>query len=136
KDAFEGKLFKRNLDWAVLGLALLVGGLWLTATAMGLAAGIAGPLLVFGLGAVAAVLFFLFMRQGARGGLRIGWSICAAIAGVLVILMSLPIAVAGLKMTGPLPLLGPLLAVPVALTAFKWLAAPTAEGRRVLDYVA
>jgi uncharacterized membrane protein len=35
-----------------------------------------------------------------------------------------------------LPLLIPLLALPVVLTAFAWMAAPTREGRAVLDRIA
>lgn len=136
KAQFDGTMFKRNLDWAAMGLALVVGGLWLTATAMGLAAGVAGKWLVIGMAGVAALLFFLFLRQDARGGLRTLWTILAGIAGVIVVVVSLPIALAGVEMTGPLPLLGPLLALPVALTAFKWMAAPTPEGRKVLDRVA
>ncbi|URD61633.1 DUF2207 domain-containing protein [Sphingomonas sp. KRR8] len=136
KERFDGKLFKRNLDWAIIGLALVLGGMWLTATAMGLAAGVAGGWLMMGLGALAATLFLLFLRQGARGGMRTLWTILAGIAGVVVLFVSLPIALAGVEMTGPLPLLGPLLAVPLALSAFKWLSAPTAEGRKTLDAIA
>ena len=136
REAFDGKLFKRNLDWAVMGLALVIGGLWLTATAMGLASGIGGPWLVLGMGGVAALLFLLFLRQGARGSLRIMWTIASALVGASVVAVTLPIALAGVEMTGPLPLLGPLLALPLALTAFKWMAAPTLEGRKVLDRVA
>jgi len=136
KEQFDGKLFKRNLDWAGMGLALVIGGLWLTATAMGLAAGVAGKWLLTGLAGLAALLFLLFLRQDARGGMRTLWTVLAGISGVLVVLVSLPIALAGVEMDGALPLLGPLLALPVALTAFKWMAAPTPEGRKVLDRVA
>jgi uncharacterized membrane protein YgcG len=141
KKLYEGRLFVRNQDWALRGLGIMIAALILPAAALvlsvpedypGSEAILAGAALAL---LVAAFPCYLLSRE--RGS-------AMAMAGrMLAILLGLGGLVAGVVTIGNalesgriLPLLVPLLALPVVLTAFRWMAAPTREGRAVLDRIA
>ncbi len=137
KERYEGKLFHKNWGWAVTGILLLVGALWLTAAAV-VAATDGGQIWLIGVGivmlALAAILVALMQGTSQTGKclLTIGAFLCGAIAFAT----GGPILIQALNSGWWQPLVLPLLALPVALSAFAWIDAPTKEGRAVLDRIA
>jgi len=137
KERYEGKLFHKNWGWAIAGIILLVGALWLTAAAV-VAATDGGQVWLIGVGigtlALAAILVALMQGRSSTGKclLTIGAFICFAIA----LATGAPILGQALSTGWWQPLVLPMLALPVALSAFAWIDAPTKEGRAVLDRIA
>ncbi|HEX8482282.1 MAG TPA: DUF2207 domain-containing protein [Allosphingosinicella sp.] len=148
KRKYEGRLFVRNQVWAVRGLVLMVGALALPAAADLLSApGDYGPNDI--LAAVAALLLpaaalaLYFLASGKAGAMAMSAKISAAFLGVIGVIagaVTIGNSVEGIFAYGEgmrlIPLALPLLALPVVLTAFSWMAAPTREGRAVLDRIA
>jgi uncharacterized membrane protein YgcG len=138
-EAYKGKLFLTNLGWAWAGL-------WLMLAAMMLVGGMlisADPFADPGDGAVAWLGLGLFLvalglaprarRSGAGGWIALIVSILAGLAGLFLLVGMLALAdSAGLV----LPILSPLLALPLVMSAFWWMAAPTKEGRSTMDSIA
>ena len=141
KGLYEGRLFVRNQVWAIRGMVLMLTALIVPAAAVLLSAPDD-----YGRGDVAvaaAALLLLSASIGlywlSRGPLH-AMSIAAKILAVFLAVIGM---VAGVVTIGNafesgriVPLLIPLLALPVVLTAFSWMAAPTREGRAVLDRIA
>ena len=72
-------------------------------------------------------------RSGAGGWIALAASVVAGALGLFMLFGLLAFASdAGLL----LPVLSPLLALPLAISAFWWMAAPTREGRAVMDKIA
>ena len=137
KEHYEGKLFHKNWGWAIAGIILLVGALWLSAAAV-VAATDGGQIWLIGVGigtlALAAILVALMQGTSSTGKclLTIGAFICFSIA----LATGAPILGQALSTGWWQPLVLPILALPVALSAFAWIDAPTKEGRAVLDRIA
>ena len=137
--AYKGRLFLNNLGWAWAGLALILAMVAFVGATLLSADPFAGPndapaaWLCVGLFLVA---LGTAPRVGRPGGLR--WlalciSIVAGLFGLLMLFGLLSFASdAGLLV----PVLSPLLALPLAISAFWWMAAPTREGRAVMDRIA
>ena len=137
-ELYEGTMFKRNLGWSGFGLLLVLLGLWFPA-ALTVAVnstlfemGWATPAIAL---ALLALVFILFRVGTPRST---GWWA----ARVIAVLLCLPLLVfAGSTIVlaleaGPvIPVLLPLLSLPVAISAFWWMAAPTREGRAVMDRI-
>jgi uncharacterized membrane protein YgcG len=148
KREHEGRLFVRNTIWAVRGLVLMVAALAVPAAAVLLsAAGDYGRndilVAVAALVLPAAALAFYYFSGGRYGTTAISAKIAAAFLGVIGLIagvVTIGNAVEGVFAYGEarrlIPLALPLLALPVVLTAFSWMAAPTREGRAVLDRIA
>ena len=147
KRNYEGRLFVRNQIWAVRGLGLTVGALALPAATVLLSApddygrndilvAVAALLLP------AAALGLYFLSGGKAGAMSMSAKISAVFLGVIGLvagIVTIGNAIEGLvdgEMQRLIPLALPLLALPVVLTAFSWMAAPTREGRAVLDRIA
>jgi uncharacterized membrane protein len=137
KARYEGKLFKRNYGWAAAGLVVFFAALWLAAAAIALASGFA-TWLTIGVAAgaaLAAVLFMLAQRQGsARGGCVL--HALAAICGFSALALGAPLFMDALASGWWFPLVLPALSLPIVVSAFFWISAPTVEGRKVLDHIA
>jgi uncharacterized membrane protein YgcG len=136
KNEYEGKLFRRNLGWAAAGLLLFAAVFWLTCAAV--AAATYGSELwqigvVVGSLLVAALLWIAF-HDSAVGKCLLTLVGMAALA--VAFFVGMPVLAAALSSGWWLPLILPLLAVPIVLSAFWWIAAPTSEGRKVLDHIA
>jgi uncharacterized membrane protein YgcG len=137
KSKYDGKLFKRNLSWAAVGLALFLAALWLAAACVALASGFADPV-TFGVAigaAVAAVLFLLLQRTSGTAGKWL-FGLVGALFAFGAASLGLPLFFQALGSGWWFPLLLPALALPIVLSAFWWMAAPTIEGRRILDHIA
>ncbi len=137
KSRFEGKLFKRNYGWAGAGLALFIAALWLAAAAITIATGVVSPvniLAALGAGA-AAILFMLFQARLLTGGKCLFVALGFLFAfGALAI--GVPIFAQAVATGWWFPLILPALALPIVVSAFWWMSAPTPEGRKVLDHIA
>lgn len=137
KTAYEGKLFNRNWGWAVAGMALFVAALWLTSAAVVAATGVVAVnqlLAALGAAAVTVVLAIFIHQAGAVGK-------CVLVLGIFVfgaaaLATGFPIIVAALSTGWLAPMALPMLAIPLVASAFFWIAAPTREGRAVLDRIA
>ncbi len=148
KRNYEGRLFVRNRVWAVRGLVLMVGALALPAAVSLLSSpgdygrndllvAIAALLLP------AAALGLYYFSGGRYGAMAMSAKVSAAFLGVIGLVagaVTIGNSVEGIFAYGEgmrlIPLALPLLALPVVLTAFSWMAASTREGRAVLDRIA
>jgi len=90
-----------------------------------------------------AALGLYLLSRGSGSARSMGGRMLAALFGVLGLvagIVTIGNAVEGIAADGDIvglvPLLIPLLGLPVVLTAFSWMAAPTREGRAVLDRIA
>jgi uncharacterized membrane protein YgcG len=138
-DAYKGSLFLTNLGWAWAGLALMLAMMALIGAMLLSADPFAGPndapaaWLCVGLFLVALGAAPRARRSGAGGWIALGVTVVAGALGLFMLFGLLAFASdAGLL----LPVLSPLLALPLAISAFWWMAAPTREGRTVMDRIA
>lgn len=133
---YEGKLFKRNIGWAAAGLLLFAALFWLTCAAVA-AATYAAMLwqigVVVGSLLVAALLWLAFHDSAVSKCLL---TLVGMVALAVAFVVGLPVLAAAFDSGWWLPLILPLLAVPLVLSAFWWIAAPTGDGRTVLDHIA
>lgn len=141
KKLYEGKLFVRNQIWAVRGLVLMAVALILPATAVVLSAPevydkgaltVAAAALLL----MAAALILYFLSRGRAGAMAVTGKIVAVFLGIGAVGTGAVSFGNALESGRFVPLLIPLLGLPVVLTAFWWMAAPTREGRAVLDRIA
>jgi uncharacterized membrane protein YgcG len=136
KDKYEGKLFRRNLGWAAAGLLIFAAAFWLTCAAVAAATygGVMWQIgVVIGSLLVVALLWIAF-HDSAVGKCLL--TLIGMIALAIAFAVGMPVLNAALQSGWWLPLALPLLAAPIVLSAFWWIAAPTREGRTVLDHVA
>ena len=137
KKRYEGKLFHRNWGWALAGIVVFIVALWLTAAAVVSATGILDTTMVLvALGALVttAMLLMLIQEVGTVGKCLIVAGIMAF--GALAMATGFPVMTAAFASGWLLPLALPLLGLPLVISAFFWIAAPTREGRAVLDRIA
>jgi len=143
ESAFLDRTFHLNKGWAWAGLALLGGAMLFVALVVALtdpyaADGAWGPP-ALGLALLAAALTAGIRSRLAAPGrswllalIAIGF---AAGAAFMLFTAYIVAADSGEAMT-VVKMLSPLLALPLALSAFRWMAAPTREGRRLMDEIA
>jgi uncharacterized membrane protein YgcG len=137
KAKYEGKLFKRNYGWAAAGLGVFIAALWFAAASVALASGFATPLTIgVAIGAAVATLLFILAQQEMRSGGKCLINALAVLFGFGALALGAPLFLEALSTGWWFPLLLPAIALPVVLSAFWWISAPTAEGRQVLDHVA
>jgi uncharacterized membrane protein YgcG len=137
KAKYEGKLFKRNYGWAAAGLTVFIAALWFAAASVALASGFATALTIgVALGAaLAAVLFALAERQKGSSGSCLFHSL-AFLFGFGALALGAPLFMEALATGWWFPLLLPALSIPIVISAFWWISAPTVDGRKVLDHIA
>jgi uncharacterized membrane protein YgcG len=138
--AYLDKTFHTNKGWAWTGLVLVMAAMLFVGAVIALTdpygARNAWSAPVLGLVAVVAGLV-AGLRSRFAGPGRSWWlaalSLLLIIGGGFMLAGTFAVASdAGLI----LPMLVPLLILPFALTAFSWMAAPTLEGRRIMDEIA
>lgn len=133
---FADHLFHRNTGWAFGALAVWALALVMTAAAIAYGDGMvpayyaAAPALFL----LAGVLLWAFLpKSGGAGCLMKAIPFVVAGVGVLLGFPLLPMAIS----TGNwIPIAIAAIGLPLALSTFKWIDAPTAEGRAVLDRIA
>jgi len=138
-EAYKGRYFLSNKGWAWAGLALmfammaLVGAI-LFAVDPDSEPGSAGvAVLALGLLLVALGVAPRGAKAGAGGWIAITITALAGLGGLFFLFGTLAVA-SGTGQT--LAILSPLLALPLVVSAFWWMAAPTREGRTVMDRIA
>jgi uncharacterized membrane protein YgcG len=137
KEKYEGRMFNRNYGWAAAGLLMFVAAIWITAAAVVVATDGAE---LWRIGAtLGAITVAVMLSLVIHGSSTVGKCLFSAIAlGALAVAASLgfPIFVDALNSGWLWPLLIPALALPLVISAFWWIAAPTSEGRGALDRIA
>ena len=137
KSGYEGKLFNRNWGWALAGMALFFAALWLTAAAVVAATGVLDLTMVLvALGAIVTTMLLLLLIQTASTVGKCLFVLGAFLFGALAVGTGMPVFAAAFESAWYAPLILPLLGLPLAISAFFWIAAPTREGRAVLDRIA
>ncbi|MES2097154.1 MAG: DUF2207 domain-containing protein [Pseudomonadota bacterium] len=136
---YSGVTFEKHSDVAARGLlamlvAVLFASLIALATSQTATAGeVSLPLLAAG-GALGMYGLYGVSKRSSGGGKFMAW------AGIVILLMLTGLfafaAIADALSASKFAVLIPLLMLPVALTAFAWMYAPTVEGRRVMDQIA
>jgi uncharacterized membrane protein YgcG len=137
KSDFEGKLFKRNWGWALAGGVVFLAALWLTSAAVVAATGVLELTRVLvAVGAIVTTAILLMLMQEMEGSTK--WIVALAAFGFAALAFSVGAPFIGLAFGSGwlMPLALPLIAVPLVISAFFWIAAPTREGRAVLDRIA
>ena len=137
KEMYEGKLFNKNWGWAIAGVVLLIAAVWIAAAAVVASYGLSDLMMVgtsVGLFALAAVLVLLIHQF--RGAGKCLLTILAFIVGATALALGAPMIPLALESGWWLPVVLPLLSIPLAVSAFMWIDAPTKEGRGVLDRIA
>jgi uncharacterized membrane protein YgcG len=137
KGQYEGKLFTRNYGWAATGLLAFVAAFWVTAAAV-VAATNGTEIWQIGvtLGAIIVAVILSFVIHDSSGLGKCLFSMIAFGAVAIAFFTGAPIITDALHSGWVLPLLIPALALPLVISCFWWIAAPTREGRLVLDRIA
>jgi uncharacterized membrane protein YgcG len=136
KVRYDNKLFKRNVGWAAAGLFLFGVVFWLACAAV--VAATYGAVLwqvgvVAGSFAVAGLLWLAF-HESTTGKCLL--TLVGLAALVVAYSVGMPTFFEAIGSGWYLPLILPALAAPLVISAFWWIAAPTEEGRAVLDHIA
>jgi uncharacterized membrane protein YgcG len=136
KARYQGKLFNKNWGWAFAGLALLAASLWIVATAVAAASGLALTEMLVPVGAaLTAGLLLLYVQMASK----VGQCFLTVIAFAFIALAGAtggPVLFQAVLTGWWQPFALPLLSVPLIVSAFFWIDAPTREGRAVLDRIA
>ncbi|HEX8534320.1 MAG TPA: DUF2207 domain-containing protein [Allosphingosinicella sp.] len=140
--AYDGKLFIHNRAWAAAGIPLLLGAMWLAAIAI-----IAtdpelpdrnGSLAIGGVTVVPAILAYLCYRLTKRQGTAarvLGW-LGAALFALAALALAAVTCILAAENERLLPLVIPFAAIPLMMSGFWWMSAPTRTGREVMDRIA
>lgn len=134
---FAGVAFNRNLGWAFAAIGVWGAALWATAAVILVADGLPeakmalASAVMFGL---AALIWGMIPRaSGTKGCLYNAIPVILVAIGALLALPTIPAALS----TGRwIPLGIAAAGLPIALSTFGWIDAPTREGRAMLDRIA
>jgi uncharacterized membrane protein YgcG len=137
KTRFEGKLFHRNWGWALAGVVVFLAALWLTAAAVVAATGVLEVTQVLvALGAILTTALLLLAVQSMEAVGKCLAVVLILAFGALAVSVGAPVVAAAFQTGWLVPLALPLVGLPLVISAFFWIAAPTREGRAVLDRIA
>jgi uncharacterized membrane protein YgcG len=137
KARFEGKAFNRNWGWAIAGLLLWLAAIWLSAAAV-LAATDGADLWPIGVAlgaAVTAGLFAVLVQQSQAVG-KCLFAGLAFVFGAIALGTGMPVLAQAFTTGWLLPMAIPGVAIVLVVSGFFWMAAPTREGRAMLDRIA
>jgi uncharacterized membrane protein YgcG len=136
-EAYDGKMFLRNYGWIGAAVAIFIASLWFTASAVVWAEGASTRLLVLFSAAgfaIAALVFHAAPNEKSTG--RCLLHLIAAIVGGIAVVLAFPVIPDALTTGNWVPLAIPFIGLPLVISSFFWMSAPTREGRRVLDRIA
>jgi len=143
KHAYLGTLFLTNKGWAWAGLVLMLAAMLFVGTVVEAVdpdaerGAIFVPWLGF-LSMIGAVWAGKYSRLAITGGSI--WiaalSILLGVGGLAFVVMAFALIADSGVVGFILAMLSPLLALPLVLSAFWWMAAPTKEGRKAMDEIA
>jgi uncharacterized membrane protein YgcG len=138
KGSHEGYLFVRNREWAWVGLVVLAAAMLIVASAIALSDFYLTPfertVPVIGLGLMALALFLRWRR--VKGWLLNTLFAACVLGGAALLVISFIALSQAVPFSSWGWMLAPLIALPVVLSAFAWMSAPTREGRAVMDRIA
>lgn len=135
-----GPLFKKHTDvaaWGLVGVmaAILFAALIAIATRIPAASSAEISMPIFGGGCMILTWWLRKVAQRTKGAAMVFAWIGVVAAGGFALLFAFGSVMDALS-AGTFAVLLPLLTLPVALTAFAWMYAPTVEGRRMMDQIA
>ena len=140
ESAYLNTLFRANKGWAWAGLVLISIAVLAVSLVMFLTDTFLDRLYALvPLAGIAVMAGAIRVGRNSRLGspdgsmLRAGLAIAVASVGEILLVAALALSV---ENTNVLPMAIPLLALPLALSAFSWMAAPTEAGRAVMDEIA
>jgi uncharacterized membrane protein YgcG len=137
KTGYEGRLFNRNLGWAAAGLMLFFAAIWVAAAAIVAATrGAEAWLIVVTLGALLIAAMLSATRKGSSTAGKCLISAISFVAVLIAFAAGMPIFGEAIATGWWQPLVIPALALPIVISSFWWIAAPTKAGRAVLDQIA
>ena len=136
KKRYEGTLFNKNWGWAFAGVLLFVAAIWLVAAAIVGAMGLDVTAVLIPLGAAVVVALLLWWIQSATAVGKCLAMLIVFVFGALAIATGAPVFFQALATGWWLPFALPALTLPLVLSAFAWIDAPTKAGRAVLDRIA
>lgn len=136
KEKFDGTAFHRNTGWALAAVGVWVLSAILTAAAVAYGEGIAP--LSFALAPVGLILaaFAAWKLRPANSAIGCIFSAIPVILAGIGVVIGFPLVPLALTSGNWIPLLIALAGLPLALSTFKWVDAPTVEGRAMLDRIA
>jgi hypothetical protein len=136
--AYKGTLFVGNLTWAWIGIAVVVAAMLLIATAVAFSdlymTAFERGIPASGLALALAALLIL-SRHPKGWGLPTLAAACI-VGGIVLLIFSFVFIGQAVPFGSWGWMLAPLLALPLVVSAFAWMAAPTREGRAVMDRIA
>lgn len=140
KEAYSGKLFVDNRDWAVLGMVAIPALMLAVAILAILFDPSSGPAAQFllpiaGVLLLAGCWWLYGVTKRTKGGVKIIAWIGLALLGIGGLIFTFSTVMAALA-GGAFAVLLPALLVPLAISAYWWMYAPTVEGRAVMDRIA
>lgn len=143
QDAYQGKLFLKNLGWAWIGMMFMLAAILFVGMMIALSDIYAGageralPAAGFAM-MIGAVIVGVNSRAARKDGswLRAAFAVLLGLGGTAFVALAFVLAVQNEEFGVWVWMLVPLLILPVALSAFVWMAAPTQEGRQVMDRIA
>jgi uncharacterized membrane protein YgcG len=143
QDAYLDKTFHLNKGWAWAGLVLMLKAMLFVAAVLAMTDPYAAPgswsAPVLGIALIAAALVAgTRSRLAAPGGSWLMALIAVGLGagGAFMLFTTFILAADSGEVRSVLVMLAPLLALPLVLSAFSWMAAPTKEGRRLMDEIA
>jgi uncharacterized membrane protein YgcG len=138
-ETYKGRFFLTNKGWAWAGLALmlammaLVGAILLSVDPYGEPGSGGVAWLALGLLLVALGVAPRGAKSGAAGWIAIAVCAVAGLGGLFFLFGTFALTSGTAQV---LAILSPLLSLPLVISAFWWMAAPTREGRTVMDQIA
>lgn len=136
KQEYQGKLFNLNLGWAAAAMLTWLAGLWATSAATAFSEDAANPILmVISFGGIGLSILIFGMTPNEKGTKRTLMFGVATVIAAIALLFGFPFIPEALATGRFLPFLPILLGLPVAISAFWWMSAPTVQGQATLDRI-